>query len=163
MTDNFIQLGKTNLLTLKIKTDKGDVTGETLVFDLENPDLLLKYQDMIDEDKKNWQNTRNKIRIIDKQQDHKGKKMLSSNQEARIRATSEFFKKEQEIFDMFLGDGGTAKLLNGRTFNWSTMAEIKKIIVEQIAPYLDKTMDMITENVKKEYGENIFNDSEVLK
>ena len=163
MTDNFIQLGKSDVLTLKIKTDTGEYTGETLTFDLDNPDLLLKYQDLIEKDKKNWQNARNKINIINKQQDHKGKKLLSSNQEARIRATSEFFKEEQKIFDMFLGEGGTAKLLNGRTFSWGTMAEIKNIIIEQIAPHLDKTMENLTEKVKKEYGEDIFGDSEVLK
>ena len=163
MKDNFIQLGKSDVLTLKIKTDTGEFTGETLTFDLDDPDLLLRYQDLIEQDKKNWQNTRNKIVIIEKQQDHKGKKLLSSNQEAKIRATSDFFKKEQEIFDMFLGEGGTAKLLNGRKFSWDTMAEIKKIIIEQIAPYLDKTMDNLTEKVKQEYGVDIFDGSEVLK
>jgi hypothetical protein len=163
MKDNYIQLGKSNVLTLKIKTDTGEFTGETLTFDLDDPDLLLKYQDLIEKDKKNYQTTRNKILIIEKQQDHKGKKLLSSNEEAKIRATSEFFKEEQKIFDMFLGEGGTAKLLNGRKFSWTTMAEIKKIILEQIAPYLEKTMDLITEQVKEEYG-NIFDDKdEVLK
>lgn len=163
MKDNFIQLGKSDVLTLKIKTDTGEFTGEALTFDLSDPDLLLRYQDLIEQDKKNWQNTRNKIVIIEKQQDHKGKKLLSSNQEAKIRATSEFFKREQEIFDMFLGDGGTEKLLNGRKFSWDTMAEIKKIILEQIAPYLDKTMDNLTKKIKQEYGTDIFSDSEVLK
>lgn len=163
MTEDFIQLAKSDVLTLKIKTDTGEFTGETLTFDLDDPDLLLRYQDLIEQDKKNWQNTRNEIIIIEKQQDHKGKKLLSSNQEAKIRATSKFFKKEQEIFDMFLGEGGTAKLLNGRKFSWGTMAEIKKIIVEQIAPYLNKTMDNLTEKVKAEYGTESFNDSEVLK
>lgn len=163
MKDNYIQLGKSNVLTLKIKTDTGEFTGETLTFDLDDPDLLLRYQDLIEKDKRNFQNTRNKILIIEKQQDHKGKKLLSSNDEAKIRATSEFFKEEQKIFDMFLGEGGTAKLLNGRKFSWTTMAEIKKIILEQIAPYLEKTMDLITEQVKEEYG-NIFDDKdEVLK
>lgn len=163
MTDNFIQLGKSNVLNLKIKTDTGEFTGEALTFDLDDPDLLLRYQDLVEADKKNWQNTRNKILIIEKQQDHKGKKLLSSNQDAKIRATSDFFKEEKRIFDMFLGNGGTDKLLNGRAFSWTTMAEIKKIIVEQIAPYLNKTMDLITEQVKQEYGDIFSNETEVLK
>lgn len=163
MKDNYIQLGKSNVLTLKIKTDEGEYTGEALTFNLDDPDLLLKYQDLIEADKKNWQNTRNKILIIEKQEDHKGKKLLSSNQEAKIRATSDFFKEEKRIFDMLLGDGGTDKLLNGRAFSWTTMAEIKKIIIEQIAPYLEKTMDLITEQVKQEYGDVFKDDKEVLK
>ena len=163
MKDNYIQLGESNVLTLKIKTDKGEYTGEELTFDLDDPDLLLRYQDLVEADKKNWQNTRNKILIIEKQQDHKGEKLLSSNEEAKIRATSEFFKEEQKIFDMFLGEGGTEKLLNGRKFSWTTMAEIKDIIIKQIAPYLEKTMDKITEQVKKEYGDVFNNENEVLK
>ena len=56
MTDNFIQLNKNDLLRLKIRTEDGKETGEELVFDLEDIELPLIYQEMIEGLKKNIKN-----------------------------------------------------------------------------------------------------------
>ena len=53
MTDNFIQLKKDNVLRLGIKDINGNDTGEFLEFDLEDIELPLKYQELIERDKKN--------------------------------------------------------------------------------------------------------------
>ena len=44
MTDNVIKLNKNNILRLKIETADGKDTGEYLEFDLEDIELLLRYQ-----------------------------------------------------------------------------------------------------------------------
>jgi len=99
--------------------------------------------------------------IIDKKQDHKGKKLLSSNELAKLEAVNEFFKREKEVLDMFLGDGGVDKLLNGRKMGWTSLQEITEIITEQIAPYFDKTMENITEKVKEAY-KNVSEEKDVI-
>ena len=163
MTDNFIQLSKGNVLTLKIKTVEGKETGEVLEFDLEDIELPLKYQDLLEKDKKNKEHLRNEILIIDKRQDVKGKKLFSKNEEDKIKALNDFFKKEAEIYNMFLGERGVEKLLNGRKLGWTTLQEIDEIIEKQITPHLDITMDSITNKIKEKYSSAIERNKEVLK
>ena len=163
MTDNFIQLSKGNVLTLKIKTVDGKETGEFLEFDLEDIELPLRYQDLLEKDKKNKENLRNQFLIIDRRQDVKGKKLFSRNEEDKIKALNEFFKKEAEIYNMFLGERGVEKLLNGRKLGWTTLDEIDKIIKEQIEPHLNLTMDSITNKIKEKYSEAVARNKEVLK
>ena len=155
MTDNFIQLGKNDALRLEIRTEDGKETGEYLEFDLGDIELPLRYQELMEKDKKNKEQLRNQILIIDKRQDVKGKKLLSKNEEDKIKALNEFFKKEIEVYDMFLGENGVNKLLNGRKFTWTTLQEIDEIIEKQIAPHLDVKMKSITDKVKQKYGEAI--------
>jgi len=163
MTDNFIKLNENNILRLKIKTSDGKETGEILEFDLEDIELPLKYQDLLEKDKKNKENLRNQIVIIDKRQDVKGKKLLSKNEEDKIKVLNEFFNKEVEIYNIFLGENGVQKLLNGRKLGWTSLQEIDEIIEKQITPYLDVNMKSITEKVKEKYGEAINRNKEVLK
>ena len=152
MTDNFIQLGKSDVLRLGIRTEDGKDTGEYLEFNLEDIELPLRYQELIEKDKKNKEYLKNQMIIIDKRQDVKGKKLLSKNEEDKIRAINEFFLKEIEVYNMFLGPRGVEKLLNGRKFTWTTLEEIDEIIEKQIAPYLDKSMEKITNRIKEKYS-----------
>ena len=155
MTDNFIQLNNSDVLTLKIKDADGNYTGEQLVFDLEDIELPLKYQELLEKEKKNREQLRNQILIIDKRQDVKGKKLLSRNEEDKIKAINDFFKKEAELYNMFLGENGVEKLLNGRKLGWTSLQEIDEIIGKQITPYLNTTMDDITKKVKEKYSEAV--------
>lgn len=163
MTDNFIKLNKSDVLTLGIRTEDGKDTGEKLVFDLEDIELPLKYQDLLEKDKKNKENLRNQMLIIDKRQDVKGKKLMSKNEEDKIKALNEFFKKEVEIYNIFLGERGVEKLLNGRKLGWTSLQEIDEIIEKQILPHIDLSMTNITDKVKEKYGQAIKRNKEVLK
>ena len=163
MTDNFIQLGKSNTLKLGIRTDKGEDTGEFLEFDLQDIELPLKYQELIERDKKNKQSLRNKMLIIDKQEDHKGKKLLSFKEELQIKALNDFFNEEIEIYNMFLGDHGVQKLLNGRKIGWTTLEEIDELIEKQILPHLEINMNDITNKIKEKYNQAVEKSKNVLK
>ena len=158
MENNYIQLKKDNILRLGIKDSEGNDTGNVLEFDLEDASLLLRYQELVEKEKKNriWLN--NQFLIIDKKQDHKGKKLLSSNEQAKLESINEFFKREKEVLDMFLGEGGTDKLLNGRKMGWTSLQEINDIVVNQISPYIDKSMDNLTNKVKELYKDSTEND-----
>lgn len=151
MMDNFIQLNKDNILRLGIKNAEGKDTGEHLEFDLEDVELPLRYQEMVEKEKRNRQNLRNELAIIEKREDVKGKKMLSKNQEDEIKAINDFYKKEIDVLNMFLGDRGCEKLLNGRKIGITSLDEIIGIIENQIAPYIDKNIDLIKQDIKKRY------------
>lgn len=161
MTDNVIKLNKSDVLTLKIETEDGKDTGECLTFDLGDIELPLRYQELLEKDKKNKENLKNQMLIIDKRQDVKGKKLLTKNEEDKIRALNEFFIKEIEVYNMFLGPRGVEKLLNGRKFTWTTLQEIDKIIEKQISPHLDISMKSITEKVKEKYGQAVKRTEEI--
>lgn len=155
MTDNFIQLNKSDVLRLEIRTEDGKSTGEYLEFDLEDIELPLRYQELIEKDKKNKEHLRNQMLIIDKREDVKGKKLLSKNEEDKIRALNDFFIKEIEVYNMFLGARGVEKLLNGRKFTWTTLQEIDEIIEKQISPHINISMEKITNKVKQKYSQAI--------
>jgi len=163
MTDNFIQLGKNDILKLGIKTEDGKDTGEVLEFDLEDIELPLKYQELAEKDKKNKEKLRNQILIIEKRQDVKGKKLLSKNEEDKIKALNDFFNKEVEIYNIFLGENGVQKLLNGRKVGWTTLQEIDEIIENQIMPHLDISMEKITKKIKEKYSQPTKNDKEQIE
>ncbi|MBR2245676.1 MAG: hypothetical protein IKN65_00830 [Clostridia bacterium] len=155
MTDNIIKLNKDNVLRLGIQTNDGKDTGEVLEFDLEDIEIPLRYQELMEKDKKNKENLRNQMIIIDRRQDVKGKKLLSKNEEDKIKALNEFFNKEVEVYNMFLGENGVQKLLNGRKLGWTTLQEIDEIIEKQIAPYIDINMKTITDKVKEKYSQAV--------
>lgn len=160
MKDNYIQLNKDDRLKLEIFTDKGESTGEYLIFDLEDIDLPLKYQQLLEKHKKNKQWIINQETIINKREDVKGKKLLSKNEEDMMIAYKQFYDKETEIYNEFLGENGVQKLLNGRAMGWTRLQEIDNIINTQIVPKLDISKEKIIDKIKSTYGSN---DSEELK
>lgn len=156
-----IQLQKDDVLRLKIVDSEGTDTGEHLEFNLSDIELPLRYQELLEKDKKNKENLKNQMLIIDKRQDVKGKKLLTKNEEDKIRALNDFFIKEIEVYNMFLGPRGVEKLLNGRKFTWTTLQEIDEIIEKQISPHLDISMKSITEKVKEKYGQAVKRTEEI--
>ena len=114
-------------------------------------------------EKRNQLNLRYQFLIIDKRQDVKGKKLLSKNEEDKIKALNDFFKKEEEIYDMFLGKGGVKKLLNGRKMGWTSLKNIDEIIKKQIMPHFEFSMERITNKVKEKYSQSKNKDKEVLE
>ena len=72
-----------------------------------------------------------------------------------LRAINKFFNEEIEVYNMFLGENGVQKLLNGRKLGWTTLSEIDEIIEKQIAPHIDLSMTKITDKVKEKYSQAI--------
>lgn len=151
-SDNVIRLKNDDILRLKIVDTEGNYTGNQLEFDLSDIELPLKYQQIVEEDKKNRAYLKNQFTIIEKREDHKGKKLLSSNEEAKIKAMAEFFKKEKEIYDMFLGENGVNKLLNGRKLTLNTLAEIDEIIETAILPKMEVNAKSVKEKIMSKYS-----------
>lgn len=151
-SDNEIQLKKDNILRLRIRDAEGNDTGNSLEFDLEDIELPLRLQELVEKDKKVRIDAHNKLKILEKKQDHKGKKLLSYKEEEQIRIMQEFYKKEVEIYNMFLGENGVEKLLNGRRLSWSTLDEIDEIINEAILPKLKVNAEDIKKKIISKYS-----------
>lgn len=142
-----------------IYTKDGEPTGEYLNFDLEDIELLDRLDRAYENIVKNHQWIKNELVIIDKKQDFKKKnKIMSNNERLKYEAVKEFYKRQREAYDLFLGDGGVDKLLYGRKFEWNTLREIDDIISTQIKPQLDISMKNIADKVKKQYKSSIETD-----
>ena len=154
MTDNSIQFKRENVLKLKLKNEMGEDTGEYLEFDLEDIELPLRYQQALEEHKKNYNSLKNQLLIISKKQDHTGKKFLSSNQEASLIALSEFYKKEIKIMDLFLGDGKTQMILDKvmRRKPYLTMFNDIMESIEEVSDLFNVGYSSIEDKIKEKYS-----------
>lgn len=152
-SDNIIQLDENkDVLKLKIVDEKGKETGNYLEFNLADIELPLRYQKLIEEDKRARAYLNNQFTIIDRKQDHKGKKLLSSNEEEKIKALMTFYKKEEEIYNMFLGENGVKKLLNGQPLSWTSLTQIDEIIEKYIQPKLETNAQDIKNRIMEKYN-----------
>jgi hypothetical protein len=151
MTD-VIQLKKDNILRIGIKDSNGVVLNEHLEFDLEDIELPLRLNQCEAQHRKNLEFVKNQFIIIDKKEDKKGKFLLSWKEEEKIKVLQEFYKKEMEALDLFLGKDGTKKLLNGRNPYYSMYEDINEIL-EPVLPKLKLRADNIIDKVKEKYND----------
>ena len=151
MTDNFIQLKKSNTLKFAIITSDGKDTGEFLEFNMDDIELPLKLNECEAKHRKNIEYLQNQFVIIDKKEDKKGKYLLTWKEEEKIKALKDFYIKEMEALDLFLGQGGTKKLLNGRKPYYEMYDDISDAL-EPILPKLKASTDDIMKRIKEKYS-----------
>lgn len=156
--EDFIKLKKSNILKIGIKDADGKDTGEHLEFDLEDIDLPFRLNDCEKQHNENLQELKRKFIIIDKKQDVKGKNIMSANEEAKLKAMQEFYRKEEQALDLFLGENGTKKLLNGRKPYYTMYDDISEIL-EPILPKLTANAKSIEDKIKAKYKVNKDEDS----
>lgn len=150
--EDFIQLKKSNILKIGIKDADGKDTGEHLEFDLEDIDLPFRLNDCEKQHNEDLQELKRKFLVIDKKQDVKGKNsIMSANEEAKIKALQEFYKKEEKALDLFLGDGGTRKLLNGRNPYYTMYDDISEML-KPILPKLTNNAKSIEDRIRSKYS-----------
>lgn len=149
--ENFIQLKKDNILKIGIKDAEGKETGEHLEFDLEDIEMPLKLNECELKHRKNLEYLRMQFVIIDKKEDKKGKFILSWKEEEKIKVLQEFYKREMDALDLFLGEGGTKKLLNGRNPYYSMYEDINDML-EPILPKLKLRADDISNKIREKYS-----------
>ena len=131
-----------------IKDEQGNEI--VLEFDLGDIELPLKYNRCINEINLARSTLKRQLNIIRKKQDHKGKQLLSSNEELKIKAMKEFYRDMEKAMDLFLGEGGTKKFLNGK----SPYREMFDDLSEAIEPFLEKmkiSVSDMTARIKNKY------------
>lgn len=149
--EDFIQLKKSDVLKIEIVTDKGEKTGEYLEFDMGDIELPLKLNECDRMHKKNLQYVKMQFIVIDKREDKKGKFLLSVNEEEKMKVLKDFYEKEEEALDLFIGKGGTKKLLNGRSPYWGMFEDFVEILTP-ILPKLKCSIDNISSRIKEKYS-----------
>ena len=160
--ENFIQLKKDNILKIGIKDSDGNDTGEHLEFDMEDINLALRLNECDEKHRKNLEFLRNQFIIIDKKEDKKGKKILSWKEEEKLKILQEFYKREMVALDLFLGENGTKKLLNGRNPYYSMYEDINDML-KPILPKLKLRADDIAKKIKDKYSNVNNQEKNVLK
>lgn len=159
---DFIQLKKDSILRIGIKDSDGNDTGEHLEFDMEDINLALRLNECDEKHRKNLELLRNQFVIIDKKEDKKGKKILSWKEEEKLKVLQEFYKREMEALDLFLGENGTKKLLNGRNPYYSMYENINDML-KPILPKLKLRADDIAKKIKDKYSNVNNQEKNVLK
>lgn len=159
---DFIQLKKDSILRIGIKDSDGNDTGEHLEFDMEDINLALRLNECDEKHRKNLEFLRNQFVIIDKKEDKKGKKILSWKEEEKLKVLQEFYKREMEALDLFLGENGTKKLLNGRNPYYSMYEDINDML-KPILPKLKLRADDIAKKIKDKYSNVNNQEKNVLK
>ena len=160
--ENFIQLKKDSILRIGIKDSDGNDTGEHLEFDMEDINLALRLNECDEKHRKNLEFLRNQFIIIDKKEDKKGKKILSWKEEEKLKVLQEFYKREMEALDLFLGENGTKKLLNGRNQYYFMYEDINDML-KPILPKLKLRADDIAKKIKDKYSNVNNQEKNVLK
>lgn len=149
--ENFIQLKKDNILRIGIRDAEGKETGEHLEFDMEDIELPLRINQCEAKHRKNMEYIKTQFIIIEKKEDKKGKFILSWKEEEKMKVLQEFYKREAEALDLFLGENGTKKLLNGRKPYYSMYEDINEML-EPILPKLKLRVDDIASKIKEKYS-----------
>ena len=153
-----------DILKLGFKDEEGNVILDNngneifLEFECGDVELPLRYNRCVNLINQARNSLKNKFIIIDKKQDKKGKQFLSSNEEEKVKALKQFYKDMEIAMDLFLGEGGTRKFLNGRNPYWEMWDDIS----ETLKPYNDRlklTVTNMADRIKEKYGTN---ESDVL-
>ena len=148
----YIQLKPSSVKRFGIRTADGIDTGEYIEIDIEDLEMPKKADICNKKHLENVRELNNQRLIINKKQDHKGKdELYSDNEKALIDAVQEFYKKEEEALDEFLGKGATRKLLAGRKPYVSMYDDINEYI-EQIVPVLKESQQNLIERIKSKYS-----------
>ena len=145
-----------DVLQLGFKDKKGNIVKDSkgnevyIEFDLGDINLPLNYNRCVNDIEKARRNLKAQFVIIDKKQDHKGKQLLSSNEYLKAKAIKQFYKDMEIAMDLFLGQGGTKKFLNGKNPYWEMWDDIDKML----KPYygdMKLTVDSMSDRIKEKY------------
>lgn len=155
--EDIIKLKKRkDILKLGLSDEDGNILKDKngnkifLEFDLGDIELPLKYNRCVNQIEEARKKLKTQFIIIDRKQDHKGKQLLSHNEEMKAKAVKQFYKDMEIAMDSFLGEGGTQKYLNGKNPYWEMWDDIS----ESLEPHLDKmklTITDMTDRIKAKY------------
>lgn len=134
-----------------------------LEFDLEDIDLPFKYNRAFKSVNEAKRKLKDAYIIIDKKKDVKRKNsFLSVNEEAKMKALKQFYLDMEKAIDLFLGDGGTKKYLNGRNPYFEMFDDISEAI-EPFLPKMKLTLTDMKNRIANKYklnkGEDVIDDT----
>lgn len=144
---DYIQLKKNNIFEIGIKDQNGHETGETIKIDLEDLQLPLKCQESEKQIKANNQWLQAQRILINKKPDKKGKKLLSANEEALIKAVNEYYDRQIKAYELILGNGAIKKILCGREMYVTFFIDLEEQM-KLLRPHLEQKAINIQDKIK---------------
>lgn len=151
--EDFIQMKEENVIRVGIKDKDGNDTGLIIKFDLQDIDLPLKFNKMEAMHKKNLSILKQQAMALEKQEDKKGKFLLSWKKEKAIELLKEHYEHEMEALDLLIGAGMTKKILE--KLDRAPYYEMFDDIIDELEPIMDKLnadADKLLDNIKTKYG-----------
>lgn len=155
--ENYIKVEKKDIFKLGIADENGnpklDENGKEvyLEFDLADIELPLKLNKCEHLIRKAQVNFKNKLVIIEKKQDKKGKMLLSSNEEEKVRALQDYYKDMEEAIDLFIGKGGTEKVFGSRRY-WEMYEDLSEML-KPFLPQMKLSVTDMTNRIVDKYKE----------
>lgn len=147
-----IQIKRSNILKFGILDDDGKPTGQYLSFDLEDIEMPLRLNEANERHKKNGRWFKTALDLVERKPDYKGKKLLSSHQEEKLKLFNELYKKEIEAFNYAFGEGTAEKMLNGKRPYLNMFDDFSKAL-EPILPKIKNGYDDLKSNIVKKYSQ----------
>ena len=154
--DNYIKVNKKDIFRLGILDENGnpkvDEKGKEiyLEFDLADIELPLKLNKCELMIRNAQSKLKDRIVIINKKEDKKGKMLLSSNEEERIRALKEYYDSMEKAIDLFIGEGGTKKVFGNRRY-WEMYEDLSEML-KPFLPKLKLSINDMTDRIKNKYN-----------
>lgn len=152
---DYIKLKKRNTLKFGIQDEDGNIKLDEnghevfIEFDLEDLEVPERYSKCVYLIEKAENTFKNKVVVINKKQDVKGKGLMTKNEELKMQALKEYYKNVEEAMDMFLGKGGTQKIFGDRRY--FEMFDDLVEMLEPIMPKIQVTATDITSRIKEKY------------
>lgn len=131
--------------------------GDTILFDLGDIELPLKFQKCLEQFEKIKEKIKAKEVVLSKKEDVKKGYFLTESEKELILFTKDMYMEMRKAFDMFLGEGACQKIFGDN--NWTTMFDD---FLEALAPHLEKmklTQDKVNETIVNKYSK--INDGEL--
>lgn len=131
--------------------------GETITFNLDDPELMLKMDNTLHEINKIQERAKLKQSIIEKHEDKATPGLLSSKEREVIELTVSMFKDMRKAMDQFLGEGACQKIFGD--VNYPQMYDD---LFEQLGPHFEKmklNIDTFKKEIVNKYSDE---DEEVL-
>ena len=140
-----------NILRFPI-TKNGKETGDYLEFDMEDIELPFRIDESYKLHNENLADIKRRLIVINNKEDTKGKGLLTKNQEEEAKAINDFYKKEEKALDLFLGEGATKKLLQGRKPYFTMFEDISERIAP-ILPQLKLEANSVMDRIRAKYSQ----------
>lgn len=158
--ENSIQIEEKNILKFKVKNSDGEDTGVVIKFDLQDIELPLRVNNAKKMHEKNKSVLKQKYQALEKQEDKKGKNLLTWKQEEKIKLLREFYDDDMKALDMFIGQGMCKKILKAiDRFPYYDMFDdivngLEPIMskLENEANIMIKDMENKIKGIKEKYG-----------
>lgn len=124
--------------------------GETISFNLDDPELMLKFDNALRKIKKIQNDTKAEQLVIEKQQDQETDFLLSTRERSIAELNVKAFKNMRSVMDEFLGKDACQKIFGDS--NYITMFDD---LFEQLEPHfihLKLNAEKIKDEIIQKYG-----------